>query len=81
MKTEKLIPLERSKKVRDGHIVTLRKGKFIRCGSRMKPFGVWQDAYKILIITGRTDKGQVWEEIQLPAGVVTIGKVRGVQII
>lgn len=49
MKNNKVLSV--SSKVEDGNIVTMRNGKIIRCGRKMKPCGVFTKGYKPRVLT------------------------------
>lgn len=61
--------LNLSKNVRDGMIVSLRGGKYIRCGKRATPAGVyhWEDCLTII-----TDDGI--KTVSIPEGIVCKGR-------
>lgn len=60
--------LKFSKRVRGGTLVTKHGDKYIRCGRRARPVGVFQPAATLIMIT---DTGQVRTDI--PRGIVTYG--------
>jgi len=61
----------KSKSVISGDVVTLRGNKYIRCGGRLRPSGVWQDYQEITIKTLDGESNIYC----LPAGVQTKGIV------
>lgn len=65
----KLATLKFSKAVHPGDLVTRRGDKYIRCGRRGCPVGVYQSANELLILHA----GGL-EKYQTPAGIVMRGR-------
>lgn len=65
-----MIKFKLSRNVRSGDVVSLRGDKFIRCSSRSKIAGVWNDGCVVKMLTLNGEN----KYINMPSGVQYFGK-------
>ena len=60
--------LKLSRHIRSGDLVAKHGAGFVRCGGRVRPFGVYQSGGAQTILTNSG-----WVRLSIPAGIVTHG--------